>query len=605
MPGYISKETVDLITNTADLVSIIGEYTKLEKRGPNDWWGCCPFHGEKTASFHIIEDKKYYYCFGCHKGGTAITFLMEMEKLSFSDTILSLAKKAGIQVKYEDGANAPSDYKRDNKTEEFIELYERTASMFHYMLLETEQGKKALEYITSRGLTKETIEKFKLGYSPENRYWLKNFLKKKNYSNEFLNESGLFSKNYPDVACFSDRLMFPIFNRKGQVVAFGGRVIPPADEKQRKYLNSSDMPQFKKRETLFGFNFAKESIRKNKKIIFCEGNMDVIAYHQCELDYAVATLGTAMTEEHIKMIQGFVADGFVLLSFDSDGAGQEATKRAILLCRKHDLAVKVIKLKGGKDPAEIMLKYGKDNLTSQVNNAILDSDYFLLTLGEKYPLDTPDGKAKAVYEYFEFVNSLQSSVLKESCLEKLSQAYNLKPEAVKKDFINQNQGQKNVSSIRNPSNNQENTSLPIKQDAELRGLIAVTTKLDSFKHLRENLSEDDFINPAAKRLFKILDDCYSQNSFTIPAILTRCNDRPLEELITNVNSSGIYKDSNIDVIVDDTIKMIKKNKMKDKRAKLVQRIREFVVVTEEDKHQLDNLLKQKMELDQNIFKLLK
>ena len=253
---------------------------------------------------------------------------MEMEKLTYVETLETLAKKCGIPIKYKEGG-APSDYVRDDTAEKMIELYERTASMFHYFLMETPQGKKALDYIRGRGLTDETIKKFRLGYAPADRKWLKTFLTGKNFSVDFLNKSGLFSQKYPDFSFFSDRLMFPIFNRKGQVVAFGGRVIPPADESQRKYLNSGDLPQFKKRETLFGFSFAKNSIRGKKSIIFCEGNMDVIAYHQCGLDYAVATLGTALTPEHIKMISGFVAGGTVYLSFDSDGAGQEATWKAI------------------------------------------------------------------------------------------------------------------------------------------------------------------------------------------------------------------------------------------------------------------------------------
>ena len=481
MAGFISQETIDAIHNTSDMLSIIGEYTALKARGSNDYWGCCPFHGEKTPSFHIDTEKKFYHCFSCHASGDVIKFVMEMEKLSYVQAIELLAKRSGIPIKYKDGG-APADYVRDDTAEKMIELYERTASMFHYFLMETPQGKKALDYIKNRGLTDETIKKFKLGYSPADRKWLKKFLLSKNFSQDFLNKSGLFSQKYPDFSFFSDRLMFPIFNRKGQVVAFGGRVIPPADESQRKYLNSGDLPQFKKRETLFGFSFAKNSIREKKSIIFCEGNMDVIAYHQCGLDYAVATLGTALTPEHIKMISGFVSGGTVYLSFDSDGAGQEATWKAIKLCREHNLTVKVILLKGGKDPAEIMLKFGKENLTSQVNNAILDSDYLLNKVGKKYPVDTPEGKTKAALEFFAYIDALQSDIQKESCLDQLSQAFNLNPEAVKRDFKNRNQAQERITIRQNNNQNKPQINL----DAELRGLIAVTADLDQFKTLRSS-----------------------------------------------------------------------------------------------------------------------
>jgi len=600
MAGRISKSTIDTINNSADIVAIVGEYTKLERRGGNDYWGCCPFHGEKTASFHVDGDKKFYNCFGCHKGGNAISFLMEMEKTSFYDTVIALGKRTGIEIKFEDGGAVPQDYKPDNTSAQYIELYDRTAAMFNYFLLETEQGKKALEYVTKRGLTRDTIEKFKLGYAPADRRWLKKFLLGKNYSEEFLRESGLFSKKYPDVTLFSDRLMFPIFNRKGQVVAFSGRILHPQGEEDRKYINSPELPHYKKRETLFSFNFAKNSIRMNNKAIVCEGNMDCIAYHQCGIDYAVAPLGTAFTEEQVHMLAGFTDT--ILLSFDSDKAGQEATRKAILMCRKQNLTVKVIQLKGGKDPADIMLNFGKENLTTQVNNAILDSDFLLLRLGEKYPTDTPEGKAKAALEYFEYVDSLQSDIQKESCLDQLGQTFNLKPEAVKRDFINRNQKSERLT------NRQENQSVKveqIKQDAELRGLLSVMADLSQFEVIHTQLSDADFKNPCAKRLFQVLEECYNERAFSIPDILTRCNEDSLNNLITDVISSGVYQKQNVSAIVNDTIKLVKRNNLEEQRDRLVQRIRKFQVVTEEDQNQLNALLTEKMELDKKVQLLLK
>ena len=600
MAGFISQETIDAIHNTSDMLSIIGEYTALKARGSNDYWGCCPFHGEKTPSFHIDTEKKFYHCFSCHASGDVIKFVMEMEKLSYVQAIELLAKRSGIPIKYKDGG-APADYVRDDTAEKMIELYERTASMFHYFLMETPQGKKALDYIKNRGLTDETIKKFKLGYSPADRKWLKKFLLSKNFSQDFLNKSGLFSQKYPDFSFFGDRLMFPIFNRKGQVVAFGGRVIPPADESQRKYLNSGDLPQFKKRETLFGFSFAKNSIREKKSIIFCEGNMDVIAYHQCGLDYAVATLGTALTPEHIKMISGFVSGGTVYLSFDSDGAGQEATWKAIKLCREHNLTVKVILLKGGKDPAEIMLKFGKENLTSQVNNAILDSDYLLNKVGKKYPVDTPEGKTKAALEFFAYIDALQSDIQKESCLDQLSQAFNLNPEAVKRDFKNRNQAQERITIRQNNNQNKPQINL----DAELRGLIAVTADLDQFKTLRSSLKESDFKNPDAQRLFRIYEDCYQKGALSIPNIIESCSGTGLEQYITDAISYNVYQKENCGIYIQDTIKFIKKNKIDEQREALVKRIRDFVIVTDDDKIQMNNLLTQKMELDKEAQLLSK
>ena len=600
MAGFISQDTINNVRDSSDIISVIGEYTKLDRKTGNKWWGCCPFHSEKTPSFQVDADKKFYYCFGCHAAGDVIKFTMEMEHLSYPDAITTLAKKSGIPIKYDNNGNHNNQNQEKQKEiqsiiEQNINLYEGVSTSFHYMLTQTEQGKFAYNYIKERGLTDETIEKFKIGYSPNDRFWLKKFLKGKNYSDNFLNESGLFSKNYKDICLFSDRLMFPIFNRNGKVVAFGGRILHPQGPKDSKYLNSPELIHYKKRETLYAFNFAKNSIRTNKTVIFCEGYMDCIAYHQCGLDYAVAPLGTALTEEHLKLIRGF-ADT-ILLSFDSDNAGQAATLRAVYMARRLDFTVKIIKLSGGKDPAEIMLKYGPENLTMQVKNSILDSDYLLNRLGEKYPIDTPEGKTKAALEYFEYIDSLQSDIQKESCLDQLSQAFNLKPEAVKRDFLNRNQARERLNIRKNNHQSEEKTKISL--NAELRGIIAVLADLDKFKVVRQQIKADDFQNQSAKSLFIILEECFNQNAFSIPEILNRCEPE-LSGIITNELSNEVYQDDNVDAVIQDTVKLIKKNSIDKQRDALLKRIREFTVITEDDAKQLDILLKQKMELDKQV-----
>jgi DNA primase len=592
MATFISQETINAVQNSADIVSIIGEYTKLERRG-SDWWGCCPFHNEKTASFHVEPDKKFYYCFGCHAGGDVIKFIMEQEKVSYSDAIATLAKRTGIEIKYTNGT--PEKENPQLKIiEQYTELYERTASMFHYFLLETPQGKSALEYITSRGISLETIKKFKLGFAPIDRKWLKNFLLKKNFSNEFLLNSGLFSKKYSDVAFFSNRLMFPIFNRRGQVVALGGRQLSN-DPNSPKYLNSGDLIQYKKGETLYAFNFAKKAIRETKKVIFCEGYMDCIAYHQCGIEYAVAPLGTALTEMQIKIIRPFVEE--VLLSFDSDGAGQKATMRAILMLRKENITVRIIQLTGGKDPAEIMQKLGPQVLTNQVSNAILDSDFLLSRLGAEFPIDTPEGKTKASLVYFSYVDALQSDIQKESCLEQLCQAFNLKPEAVKRDFRNRNQARERLNS-RQPL--QSNQHKELKIDAELRSILVIIANLDKYKAVRTELLEYEFENLSASQLFNILEECFKNESLSLTSILNHCNEPELTNLITKVISLGEFKENNEDAI-QDSIQMLKRRNLERKRDDIMSRIRKFNVNTSHDQRELEKLLEEKMELDRKLM----
>ena len=592
MATFISQETINAVQNSADIVSIIGEYTKLERRG-SDWWGCCPFHNEKTASFHVEPDKKFYYCFGCHAGGDVIKFIMEQEKVSYSDAIATLAKRAGIEIKYTNGT--PEKENPQLKiTEQYTELYERTASMFHYFLLETPQGKSALEYITSRGISLDTIKKFKLGFAPVDRKWLKNFLLKKNFSNEFLLNSGLFSKKYSDVAFFSNRLMFPIFNRRGQVVALGGRQLSN-DPNSPKYLNSGDLIQYKKGETLYAFNFAKKAIREAKKVIFCEGYMDCIAYHQCGIEYTVAPLGTALTEMQIKIIRPFVEE--VLLSFDSDGAGQKATMRAILMLRKENITVRIIQLTGGKDPAEIMQKLGAQVLTNQVSNAILDSDFLLSRLGAEFPIDTPEGKTKASLVYFSYVDALQSDIQKESCLEQLCQAFNLKPEAVKRDFRNRNQAHERLNS-RQPL--QSNQHKELKIDAELRSILVIIANLDKYKAVRTELLEYEFENLSASQLFNILEECFKNETLSLTSILNHCNEPELTNLITKVISLGEFKENNEDAI-QDSIQMLKRRNLERKRDDIMSRIRKFNVNTSHDQRELEKLLEEKMELDRKLM----
>ena len=595
MAGFISQETIDSVLNNTDIVSLIGEYTKLEPRG-SDYWGCCPFHSEKTASFHVEPDKKFYYCFGCRAAGNSIKFVMEQEKLSYAESIEFLAKRAGIPIRYEEGYKKPVEDQKAKLIDEYISLYERTASMFHYMLTETSHGTMALEYIMKRGISMETIKKFKLGYSPSDRRWLKKFLLKKNFTETFLSGSGLFSKKYPEIAFFSNRLMFPIFNRRGQVVAFGGRKLD-SNPDSPKYINSGDLIQYKKGVTLYAFNFARRAIKEAKRVILCEGYMDCIAYHQCGISYAVAPLGTALTDEQIKMVRPFVNE--VLLSFDSDEAGQNATIRAILMLRQNNVTARVIRLKGGKDPAEIMINFGAETLTNFVNSAILDSDFLLSRLGVLYPVDTPEGKTKASLEFFTYIDSLQSYTQKESSLEQLCQTFNLKPEAVRRDFQNRGKAQERLK-YRQPAS--DSSPKKIEATAELRSVLAIIADLDKYETIRSEISPDDFDDFYAKTLLSIIEECYKENSLHLPGILGHCENENLANYVAGSIASNEYSRDVADSAIHDSLQMIKRKRLSRQRDKIIERIREFSRVTEDDNEQYKALLKQKLELDSQLAK---
>jgi DNA primase len=589
-----SRSTIDEVNSKSDIVSLIGEYVRLEKRG-SEYWGCCPFHNEKTPSFHVVPDRRMYHCFGCGAGGSAISFIMEMEKISFSEAVQSLAKKYNVQVEYEEGA-AVQYQPEDNKKDLYKELYTRVAGSFHYCLTSTKEGQIALNYIRSRGVTDEIAEKFLLGYAPADRRWLRKFLKSKSYSDDFLDESGLFSKKYKEISFFSNRLMFPICDKNGKVVAFSGRVL---EGDGPKYLNSGDLIQYKKGETLFAFNLAKQSIRTNKAVIICEGNMDVIAYHQAGLTWTVAPLGTALTEEQLKMLRPF-ADT-VYLSFDNDAAGIKATRRAILMTRKLDFNVRIVALAGGKDPSEILNEHGKEALTKYIENAILDSDFLLSVLSKDYNIGTPEGKARASLEFFQYIDVLPSDIQKESCLEQLCRTYQLKPEAVKADFENRSSVLKNIEATnRQPEKGVINRE-KIKRNAEVRAVLAVVSNTDYFNLMRNSLSADDFEDATARELFISLEECFRDDTSESANILERCSDVSLKNIIAEAVVSGEFSD-NTEQVVKDSIRLIKYNSLCRKRERIMNRIRQAASSSDslDNKKDLDELISEKMSIDNEL-----
>ncbi len=597
MGGFITQESIDEVSNKTDIVQIIGEYVPLTQKG-SDFSGCCPFHNEKTPSFHVSADKKLYHCFGCGVGGTVFNFIMEMEKLTFPAAIEFLAKRSGVQLSYSDtGRDIQREDPNQKLKEELVDLYNRTASLFHYMLMQTEAGKFALDYIVQRGLTKETLEKFKIGYSPADRKWLKNFLLKKNFSPEFLDKSGLFSKKYPDFAFFSDRLMFPIFDRKGDVVAMGGRFLRGDPNTSPKYINSGDLIQYKKGSTLYAFNFAKQSIRENRKVIFCEGYMDCIAYHQCGITYAVAPLGTALTDEQIVMVKPFIDT--ILLSFDSDGAGQKATRRAILMCRSHGITVKIVQLTKGKDPAEIMINFGAETLTNELSGAILDVDYLLSKLLELYPKENPEGKMKACMDFFSYLDALQSDVQKEACLERLCQAFEIDLEAARKDYSNRERLAQRINRSVATTHNVPDQQEKLKLTSELRAVLtAVTDDPRYFQKMRQEISVDDLDDFQAKDLFRIMEECLDGGAFSVSNILNRCPSEEFRNLI--IQSISEYS-SHVEESVKDSILLVKRNCLDKKKRNILLEIKRLERSSlAEDMNRVKYLLAQKIEIDRQI-----
>ncbi|HOC30200.1 MAG TPA: DNA primase [Treponemataceae bacterium] len=560
--GRISAETIDAVNQRSDILAVIGEYTRLEKRG-SDWWGCCPFHNEKTPSFHVLPDKKMYHCFGCGKGGGVINFIMEIEKLTFVETVESLARKFGIEIVY-DGGNAPI-VQKDTTKDELLKLYDRVAGSFHYLLTQSVHGSAALKYLHDRFVSDEIIAKFRLGYSPADRKWLYSFLRKKGYSEDFLSQSGLFSKKNQEAAFFSNRLMFPICNRKGQVVAFGGRILSGDGP---KYLNSSDLPQYKKGETLFAFDLALPEIRTTKSVIFCEGYMDVLAWHQAGISRAVAPLGTAFTDEQASLVRTFADTVYVC--FDSDAAGQTATYKAVLLCRTKGFNVRVIQMIDGKDPADILVNKGAEALKKLLEHSIIDLDYLVLNAGNRFDIGTPEGKANALTFLFPYIEVLESDIQRESTINRLSAAFGISEKALLSDYNNRKQPLPKHNT-KGSDNSVRTQTVSIKRNAEMRSVLAVAANTNLFPLMRSQLTSDDFEDPAAKELFIALEECYRIESVSYDSLLARLTDENIRNMVSETLLNGEFAE-NAEKIVSDSITLIRRNILEKRKAKLLSRM---------------------------------
>ena len=379
---------------------VVGQYVTLKRSGSN-MFGLCPFHGEKTASFSVAPDKGIYYCFGCHKGGSSINFMMELEGLSYPDAVRALAQRAGMQVPEDDR------YQSRYRQQERLWALMKEAARFYHQQLYGPAGEQCLAYVQKRGLTKASVTRFGLGFAPNTWNSLVDAMRQKGYTDQELREADLVGeKNGRIYDRFRNRLMFPIIDIRGNVIGFGGRVL---DDSKPKYLNTSETSIFNKRKNLFGLNYAKKS--KHGYIILVEGNIDVVTLHQYGFDCAVASLGTSLTEEHAALLSRYTEQ--VILTYDSDEAGQSAARRAIPMLEKVGIRVKVLQMKDAKDPDEFLQKFGADRFRLLLEGSSNRIEYQLNAIYGKYDLKEDDQKVRYVHECAELISTLGSSVQRE------------------------------------------------------------------------------------------------------------------------------------------------------------------------------------------------
>lgn len=413
---------LDELTARNPIEDVVGEYVRLKRSGSN-LFGLCPFHGEKTPSFSVSPDKGIYYCFGCHKGGSVINFQMEIEGLSYPDAVRALAKRAGMEV--------PEDeqYQSRYRQQERLWALHKEAARFFYQQLYAPVGQKALAYAQGRGMTKTTLTRFGIGYAPDSWTDLTDALRKKGYTDQELRDSGLVTvsrKNGNLFDRFRDRLMFPIIDVRGNVIGFGGRIMSDQDKSAAKYLNSPETLIFNKRKNLFALNLAKKS--KLGYLILVEGYMDAIALHQYGFDCAVASLGTALTEDGATLLSKYTDQ--VVLIYDGDAAGQNATQRAIPILERAGLQVKVLQMRDAKDPDEFLKKFGADRFKLLLEESSNRVEYQLKAIARKYDLRDDDQKVNFLQESAELVSTLSSAVQREVYAGRVAEAAGISMEAM-------------------------------------------------------------------------------------------------------------------------------------------------------------------------------
>ncbi len=419
---YLSEDIIEEVRSRSDIVEVVSSYVKLQKKG-SSYFGLCPFHNEKSPSFSVSGHKQMFYCFGCGEGGNVFSFLMKYESMTFPEAVKQLADRAGIDLP--DIEESPEEKRKSDLKSTLYEINTEAARYYHY-LLGTAAGDNARAYFDKRELKNETITGFGLGYSSMKIDGLYQYIKRKNYKDDILRDTGLFI--YDDKGVhdrFRNRVMYPILNINNKVVGFGGRVM---GDGQPKYLNSPETPVFDKGRNLYGLNIAKNS-RKNN-IIICEGYMDVISMHQSGFTQAVASLGTALTAGQAMLIKRYVKD--VLVCYDSDGAGVKAALRAIGIFREAGLRTRVINMQPHKDADEFIKAKGAEAFQERIDNAENSLLFEIRQLESGFDIKDPDGKTAFLNEAARKLVTFEEEIERNNYIEAVAAKYFVSPDSLRK-----------------------------------------------------------------------------------------------------------------------------------------------------------------------------
>lgn len=549
--AYITEELTNEIQNRCDIVDVISKYVTLTKRGKN-YFGLCPFHDDHNASMSVSPEKQIYKCFSCGESGNVFTFVSKYNHISFGEAIRLLGQDKGYNI---------SSYKEENRYKKDYEIYEY-AVKFYQNNLYTSLGKTALKYLEDRKIDKDTIKKFRIGLSLSKSN-LTTFLVSKNYDVNRLIELGITNDSKNDK--FLNRIMFPLFDLKGQPVAFSGRIYNTKDNS--KYINTMETDIFKKGSILYNYHNAKENLRKSDYVIVMEGFMDVIRASVIGINNCVATMGTAFTKEHINLLKKMTDN--IILCFDGDKAGEEATISSLAMLENNGITPKIIRLPEDLDPDEYILKYGSDSFKLQIENSITPIEFKMNILKNNKNFKDLTDISKYIDESIKELSKVEDSVLVELTLKKMSTEYNIEYATLKNKYNNY---------IQNKKVSKEDIIIVKKekikqyQIAEYYLIYYMLLDYKVIKMVEDNIIyfKDDLI----RYLYNQILSCYNKfGTVTLSSFISFIsNDKELTEMLNKI-MSYVEKEEFTDEEINDYIKVVNNNLKKEKIASLEEKLK--------------------------------
>lgn len=582
MTYNINDELIEKIHNSSNLVDIVSRYVNLKKTGSN-YVGLCPFHSEKTPSFTVSETKQLFHCFGCGEGGDLITFIMKIENLSFIDAVKFLADLLGIPLKERSNVDNKLKLEKDR----IYEINKEAARFYYYNLI---NNKGPLRYLYSRNINNNIINQFGLGYAPDRWDSIYNYLKEKGYEEVDIEKAGLIGLKKDNTGYydrFRDRIIFPIIDLKGRVIGFGGRVL---DNSMPKYLNSKDTLVFTKGNNLYGLNLIKK-YSDDKNLILVEGYMDVLSLYKNGINYVVASLGTAFTQNQAKLLKRYKRE--IYICYDSDKAGINATIKALNILRKEGIEPKVIILPTGQDPDDFINKNGLEEFKKLMDRALNYIDFRIFINKQKYDLNDLEDKVKFTKEISKLLRGLKSPVEKEVYIDKVSKETGITKEAIEQEVLGRdskiNATFYKDKYINGRNRHNKNKIMPIKIVLEPAHLTAEKTLLrlmikdrNYYAIIKNHLGKEDFLNYEHNILANIIFNEYENNSqlteLANKIIMDRLNkEKDIDyNLIDEIMKIDVgFLPDNKNKLIEDLVKRIRYSKLKIKRKEIIKGIQEI------------------------------